>query len=475
MKTIAFMCADEPVIAPDGLDGVVSIVGLCRKPASIEPHVDGTEQVVLLLHDDAYDLSTVQRALRVAGVDPLGTQILKVTSDTDPGHTGVAVRGLSARAGAFAGSRPEHAKPVVAKAMSRRALLTVPALEYASAPSIDHGMCAARDGCRACVDVCPQEAYQWNQGRIRYDKDVCEPCGLCVTACPTSAISNPAVTPEMLRAQVTELLVEGTGPTGIRFVCARRSDRIPAQGWHDVEVPCTGMVPGGWLLAVVLMGAEAAAVNLCGESGCSLRLDDHALEAIEFAREALTKAGLDPELVGTQTGDVAGAPVPHVELHDPFGRSGVVEVLLALDEAGAGLESFDHPGSNTGVVEISGEACTLCLQCAQICPTGALEGAHEENIISLNFDAGACTACNQCLTACPELDRGAITVRPGVDVDLLVGGRRTLNSGASLLCEFCGKPVAPSAMMDRVGELLGEDFTATMGYLTRRCMDCRGL
>jgi ferredoxin len=475
MKTIAFMCADDPVIAAEGWDGLVSIVGLCRRPSLIEPHIGGAEQIVLLLHEDAHDLSMVQRALRAAGVDPLGTQILDVMSDTDPGHTGVAVRGLTARAQAFAGSRPEHAKPVVVKEMSRRALLTVPALEYASAPSIDHGMCAARDGCRTCVDVCPQEAYQWSQGRIRYDKDVCEPCGLCVTACPTSAISNPAVTPEMLKAQVTELLIDGTVPTGIRFVCARRLDRTQVQGWHDVEVPCSGMVPGVWLIAVVLMGAGAVAVNLCGESGCSLRLDDHALKATEFAREALTMAGLDPGLAGTHAGEVARAPVARVELHDPFGRSGVVEVLLALDEASAGLESFDHPGSNTGAVEIRGGACTLCLQCAQICPTGALEGAQEENSISLNFDAGACTACNQCLTACPELDRGAITVRPSVDVDLLVGGRRTLNSGAALLCESCGKPVAPSAMMDRVGELLGEDFTATLGYLTRRCMGCRGL
>jgi hypothetical protein len=43
-----------------------------------------------------------------------------------------------------------------------------------------------------------------------------------------------------------------------------------------------------------------------------------------------------------------------------------------------------------------------------------------------------------------------------------------------LMCERCGKPIAPDTMMTRISDLLGDEFEATMGILSRRCLDCRG-
>jgi hypothetical protein len=58
---------------------------------------------------------------------------------------------------------------------------------------------------------------------------------------------------------------------------------------------------------------------------------------------------------------------------------------------------------------------------------------------------------------------------------MLRAGRRTINEGTVLLCESCGKPIAPASLMDRIGDLLGDEFDDTMAYLSRRCMDCRTL
>ena len=78
------------------------------------------------------------------------------------------------------------------------------------------------------------------------------------------------------------------------------------------------------------------------------------------------------------------------------------------------------------------------------------------------------------MIACPEIERGAITVAGRFDIVALTGDRRELHRGAVLVCESCGRPIAPSPMMERIGELLGNEFDDTMAYLSRRCLDCRG-
>ena len=194
-----FVCADEPQIALFD-DDVVAIPGLCREPGRVGQFVDGIDRVVLLLHPDKYDVPTVQRALRSIDVDPLGAQIMDVRDEVDPCDLVASVAGLQARATAFRASKPEQAKPVLPDAITRRGFLRPPAPSYMAAPAITQKTCAAGNGCRACVDVCPRGAYRWNAGRISYDKDLCLPCGQCVTACPTGSIENPSLTPPMLEA-----------------------------------------------------------------------------------------------------------------------------------------------------------------------------------------------------------------------------------------------------------------------------------
>jgi ferredoxin len=341
---------------------------------------------------------------------------------------------------------------------------------------VDQDVCAAADGCRACVDICPQEAYRWHQGRIHFNKDACEPCGRCVAACPTEAISNPAVTPAMLEAQIGALVEPSNTPIGIRFVCSRANRLDQAAGWQDVEVACTGMVPGTWLISALLMGATAVSLLGCSAGGCPLGLDTHGATAVDFARSALKAASLDAGRVQTEPlGEPGPTPLAALKLEAPFTRAGEVAAMLALDAQTEDTLKFTHEGASQGVVFIDPEACTLCAQCAQTCPTGAIEAGYDGSKVTLSFAAASCTNCNQCTIACPEISRNAISVSSTVHAGLLNSDRYTINQGTVLVCESCGKPIAPSPMMDRIGELLGDGFDDTMSYLTRRCLDCRGL
>ena len=469
MTTIVFVCGDQPEVTHDVPDAVV-VDGLCRDPHQMEQLALDADRVVLVLHEGSYDLPRVQKALRSIDVDPLGVQITDFTPAVEAASLSVTIGGLRARAAAFVRSAPEHAKPVVPQSVTRRGFLRPPVPMYVAAPRVDHQVCVAGDGCRACVDVCPENAYQWQAGRITYDKDACVPCGRCVTTCPTGAIENPAITTAMLEAQVRALVDLADETTGIRFVCSRGVIE-PRHGWSDISVPCTSMVPGSWLLACLLIGAGGATAVPCGESGCPLGLDAGAIQSNDLAHAVLSESGLEPGMV---TGAAIHEPIVSGEVEDPFGRAAAPDVILAVAHLAQRDVSIVHPASNIGVVEIDASTCTLCGQCAKTCPTNALVEDYEGDTVSISFDARSCVNCTQCVSECPEIKRGAISVVGRIDVAMLTAGRQVLNEGTVATCEICGKAIAPMTMMNRIGDLLGEEFEATMSVLKDRCLDCRG-
>ena len=469
MSATVVVCGDHPQISISGPDTIV-VDGLCRSPGQMSDLDVSWDKVVAVVHRDEYHLPDVQKALRSVDVDPLGAQILTADAETDAAALGIAVEGLRARAEAFKGSAPEHAKPTFPREVTRRGFLKPPVPAYVSAPRVDHASCAADGGCRACVDVCPQSAYRWQAGRIAYDKDTCIPCGRCVTTCPTGAIENPAVDPAMLAAQITAVVAAAEGDIGIRFVCSR--GRVDARDrWTDISVPCTSMVPGSWLLACLLLGAGAAYAVPCSDTGCPLELDSSAIQANDLAYAVLAESGLDSTMVA---GEVVGQPLVCDPIDDPFGQGQAADVMVALAVATDSDIKVRHPAANTGIVQIDPSACTLCGQCAKTCPTDALAEFYDDTTVRISFDAKRCVNCTQCVSACPEISRGAISVAGHIDVALMTAGRQTLNQGEVAMCEVCGNVIAPATMMSRIGDLLGEEFEATLAVLGNRCLDCRG-
>lgn len=478
MSTAMLICREAGDAARIEAAGAAVIDDLCARPDQLGAHTADADHLVLVLHRDRYALADVQTQCRAAGFDPLGVPILDHDDTAAADSPDVVLAAAAARAVAFRGSTPEESKPVFPQRMTRRSLFGFPRPEYVAVPSVDHETCAASDGCAACVAVCPTQAYRIVGGRVVYDKAACEPCGVCVTTCPTAAIHNPAVTPEQIMAQVEAIVAEAPSPPGIAYVCRRRSVGISASGWYAVEVPCTGMATATWLLAPLLLGASSTSALPCAGTGCPLGLDALSGRAVRFARELLATLGLDGSLVRASLDEEpASHALPAAGLQDPFGVHGGPETILALAAAGSGpsFGAIVDDGSPVGTIDIDEAACTLCMSCASICPTGALGRHEEDGRLALTFDATLCTACGQCVPGCPELRRGAIRLRKRVDSKALGAGRRTLYATETLRCESCGGPIAPTATMDRIGVMLGDEYEATLAYLKRFCMDCRGV
>lgn len=483
MTTAVLLCADgapEPSSpVPNGVR-IVREPALCEHPGRIADLAAAASTLVVGLCPGRTARREVQTAARRAGLDALGVEAVDLAAvGRDADRLSVLVAAAVARARAFAGSRAEHAKPVFAASMSRRSLLRLPLPEYAAVPAVEQDLCAAGDGCHACVDVCPQDAYTWSDGRVEVDPDRCEPCGRCLTACPTGAARNPAWTPQQVRAEILALLTHGNGeaqPRGIVYTCQRGERTGATPGWFPVEVPCTGMLTLNWLLAPLLMGAGAVTARRCGDIGCGLAGDARVDAVMGLARETLARVGVDPHLVRADTAaPPATTTLGIAALTDPFGPAGAAEVLLALAERAGTPQDvrIASPAATTGEVTVSA-ACTVCGACAAACPTGALGWTHDGGQAVLTFDAAGCTACGQCLPRCPERDAGAIAMESVIDLPLLRAGRRTLLRDDVVACRSCGRPFASQRLLDRVADLLGEDHAAVAPVVDSYCLSCRG-
>lgn len=457
-------------------DAPITVVpDLCNSPRRLVDVAAGASSLVLLVHPHDVELPGLQAAMRKAGFDPFGVPLVDITAaGGDRDRLDVMISGAVARSRAFASTRPEQARPVMPREMSRRALLTFPRPYYEAVPAIDAALCAAADGCRACVESCPEGAYRTARRRILFDKNACVTCGLCVTACPTGAIDHPSLSPEGIRAEVAAI-VAAADSAGVVFTCFRSSVPVTAPGWYAVAVPCTGMVPATWPVAAVLMGAAASAIRPCREGGCPIGHDEKAGVSAAFGRELVIAGGLDPGLVPDSLVELRTPPPGSpVALVDPFGIHGAAEVVLALASLAGKIELESAPAP-LGIVAVDPETCTLCTMCAITCPTGALEARSADGRLSLTFDANVCTACEQCLRTCPEANRGAISVHAAADSAALEMGRRVVHDAAVAVCAACGRVIAPEPALDRVAALLGDGYEATLNYVRNTCMDCRGL
>ena len=54
------------------------------------------------------------------------------------------------------------------------------------ATQIDAEKCT---GCEECIESCPLEALEIQEGKAVVDEDVCGDCGACVDVCPSEAIT----------------------------------------------------------------------------------------------------------------------------------------------------------------------------------------------------------------------------------------------------------------------------------------------
>ena len=349
-------------------------------------------------------------------------------------------------------------------------------------------------GCTQCIDVCPAGSLTSLAGRISVDPHLCHGMGSCAAVCPTGAMTyaypNLARTLDSLRRLLSSfreatdraavLLLfdsEHAGSTVKGVVDNMAADVIP---WRIEETGSTGIEV--WLSAVAYGARSVVIVTTTHTPPSTLAALESQVKLADVLLDGLGYSGACVRLIDVEhlfePGNLALGPSSGTTAAATYGGLDEKRTVLrfALDhllQAGnASKDLIDLPtGSPFGTVNIDTDACTLCMGCVSVCPSGALDDHKEQP--RLTFLEWNCIQCGICERACPE---GAISLH----ARLLLNAEqrmqvRTVNEESPFLCIDCGKPFTTQSMVTKMEEKLkGHRMFQGDGLKSlHRCEDCR--
>ncbi len=357
--------------------------------------------------------------------------------------------------------------------------------------SYDVNICAhsraGQLGCSKCLDICPTSAISPDGEGVFIDPMICAGCGACSALCPSGAISYeaPPVSHLFRRIQTLiegytqaggenpQLLVHDADHGGEMISLAARFGRgLPA---NVIPLEVDSLTGFGHAEMLAALGAGFGHV--------------HVLLAPKTERDVVLG---ETELVNTIAGQ---AQVSVIDENDPDMFCDrlytaktfppVADPILPLGgrrdvtrlSAKALRPDPDAPialpeAAPYGAVVVDTDACTLCLSCASLCPSGALTDNPDQP--QLRFQEAACLQCGLCVNVCPE---NAISLLPQLNLDDSAYSEIVVHEEEPFACIECGALFGVKSTIERiVAQLEGKHSMFTQsdsGKLIRMCENCR--
>jgi len=359
---------------------------------------------------------------------------------------------------------------------------------------------AGQTGCIRCRDLCPTGAITPDGDHVAIDPMVCAGCGACAAACPSGAALAEDPPTEALFAEMRAMAraYESAGGTAPRLLvhdahgaemirlAARFGRGLPGDV-IPIEVASLGRFGHGECLAGLGLGYAEVSL-LAGPRTERAALDAEVVLAVAVVAGARPAAGPAGSLrviapdEPDQLTDALESAAPLTPVAAPIlaagGRRETVRLAARALADGAGGAGETPPpiplpaGAPYGAVAVNADACTLCMACAGLCPTGALIDSPDAP--ELSFREEACIQCGLCATLCPER---AITLEPRLDLSDAALSPRVLNAEEPFCCIECGAPFGVKSTIERISEKLGGShwmFSQSDNLrLIQMCDDCR--
>lgn len=385
---------------------------------------------------------------------------------------------------------PNH-PPSVAKAI-REAGQLVGTFEKPLYVKLEESLCAhsraEKPACSNCLNICPTGAISSAGEHVAIDPMICAGCGSCSAVCPSGAITYDAPQVDVIFRRISTLA------STYRAAGATAPPRLLVHDdAHGRELISLAARFGRGLPADVipfevsaLAGfghAEMLAALACGFSQIAL-LPSPTTERDAFDREiplAQAIAGADSiRVIDVADPDDLSASLYDTTAPEPAGRDPILPMgsrrqvtRLAAQALRPDAETLPLPaGAPYGAVVVDTEACTLCLSCVSLCPSGAL--GDNDDKPQLRFQEDACLQCGLCANICPEK---AISLEPQLNLTEAALSQRVVHEEEPFACIECGALFGVKSTIERITEKLAGNHsmfaTNDAARLIQMCDNCR--
>lgn len=342
-------------------------------------------------------------------------------------------------------------------------------------------------GCSNCIDVCPTGAISPDGDHVAIDPSICAGCGACATLCPSGAITFDAPPAAFLFQRIkglaeTYIAAGGTAPR--LLVCdgdfgsemislAARFGRGLPHNVIPLEITALTSFGHAEMLAALAAGFVGVDILLAPKTERDPLESELAL-ALAISNDApLRLLDInDPDaLCDTLYHDVKIGPKISPVL--PIGNRRQITRLAATALVGKSETPIPLPtGAPYGTVVVDPDACTLCLSCVSLCPSGAL--LDNPDTPQLRFQEDACLQCGLCTRACPE---NAITLQPQLNLADNALSQQILHEEEPFACISCGSLFGVKSTIDKIIEKLAGKHsmfaTSDSAKLIQMCDKCR--
>lgn len=356
--------------------------------------------------------------------------------------------------------------------------------------ALDPNLCAhsraGQVGCSNCLDICPTGAISPDGDHVAIDPMICAGCGACAALCPSTAITyeDPPVAHLVRRMEALakgyraaggsdpRLLVHDAHGAEMIRLAARFGRGLPA----DVIPLELGVISGfghAEMLAALAQGFAGVAVLLAPttERDALTRERDLA-EAIAGPGRLHLLNESDPDRLSDALYAAAKSPSRVAPVLAMGNRRQIARLAARALNPGAEAPLPLPQDAPYGAVLVDPGACTLCLSCVSLCPSGALN--DNPDLPQLRFQEDACLQCGICAAICPER---AITLQPRLDLGEEALRQRVLHEEEPCACIECGALFGVKSTVERIVEKLAGSHplfaSSEQARLIRMCENCR--
>ncbi|NNE87036.1 MAG: 4Fe-4S binding protein [Silicimonas sp.] len=383
---------------------------------------------------------------------------------------------------------PAHT-PSVAKAVLEASQL-IGTFEKPLYVRLEASLCAhsraEKPACSNCLNVCPTGAITSAGEHVAIDPMVCAGCGSCSAVCPSGAITYDAPPVETVFRRFStlagtyakaggkdaRLLVHDEAHGRVMISLAARFGRGLPSDVIPFEVDALSGFGHAEMLAALACGFKHVDVLL------SPRTEREVIEAQADLTRAIAGAEAvhlldlaDPDALSDTLYTEAPTPVT-CEPVLPMGTRRQV-TRLAAKALQPEAEVLDLPaGSPYGAILIDTDACTMCLACTSLCPSGAL--GDNPDLPQVRFQEDACLQCGLCSNICPE---NAITLQPQLNLTDSALTQVVLNEEEPFACIECGALFGVKSTVEKITEKLAGSHsmfaTSDAAKMIQMCENCR--